>query len=29
MDDTLVKLFEMLNNITVFIEDAEDINDED
>ena len=29
MDDTLIKLFEMLNNITVFIEDAEDINDED
>jgi len=29
MDNTLVKLFEMLNNITVFIEDAEDINEED
>lgn len=29
MDDTLVKLFDILTNITVFIEDAEDINDED
>ena len=29
MDNTLVKLFDILTNITVFIEDAEDINDED
>ena len=29
MDDTLVKLFDILTSITVFIEDAEDINDED
>jgi hypothetical protein len=29
MDDTLVKLFDILTNITVFIEDAEDINEED
>ena len=29
MDDTLVKLFDILTNITVFIEDAEDINNED
>lgn len=29
MDDTLVKLFDILTSITVFIEDAENINDED
>jgi len=27
MDDTLIKLFDILNTITVFIEDAESIND--
>jgi hypothetical protein len=29
MDDTLVKLFDILNTITVFIEDAESMNEED
>jgi len=27
MDDTLIKLFDILNTITVFIEDAESINE--
>ena len=29
MDDTLIKLFDILNTITVFIEDAESMNEED
>ena len=29
MDDTLIKLFDILNAITVFIEDAESINEAD
>lgn len=29
MDDTLIKLFDILNSITVFIEDAEAINEQD
>ena len=29
MDDTLIKLFDILNTITVFIEDAESINEAD
>jgi hypothetical protein len=29
MDDTLIKLFDILNTITVFIEDAESMNDSD
>lgn len=29
MDDTLMKLFDILNSITVFIEDAEAINEQD
>ena len=29
MDDTLVNLFDILTSITVFIEDAENINEED
>jgi chromosome segregation ATPase len=29
MDDTLVKLFDILNTITVFIEDAESMNEMD
>jgi chromosome segregation ATPase len=29
MDDTLIKLFDILNTITVFIEDADSMNGED
>jgi septal ring factor EnvC (AmiA/AmiB activator) len=29
MDDTLIKLFDILNTITVFIEDAESMNGDD
>lgn len=29
MDDTLIKLFDILNTITVFIEDAESMNEAD
>lgn len=29
MDDTLIKLFDILNTITVFIEDAESMNETD
>jgi chromosome segregation ATPase len=29
MDDTLIKLFDILNTITVFIEDAESMNEDD
>jgi hypothetical protein len=29
MDDTLMKLFDILNSITLFIEEAESINEED